>query len=330
VCNSGLCQPTVCGNGIVEPGETCDDGHTTACGPCNATCTGPGSGSVCGDGTVCPDTEACDDGHKTACGACNATCTAAGTGSVCGDGVVCADTETCDDGHQTDCGPCNATCTGPGTGSVCGDGSLCPDTEACDDGDTLVCGTCNATCTGAGITSNCCLAPSSGNLIPNPGFDTNSVSAWQLFDVTSTFIGFAYSNVDATACSTSGSLLETNSAPNGLNSGIYYCLSVVPGQTFNVGGRVRVPSGGAQGQTFLDFGFLNGANCTGSFLGTIPELGATGPFDTWQYLREENVTAPAGAVSLEVDLALIKNFADTKSYQSYFDMLFVTPAPGSF
>lgn len=56
----------VCGNGQVEAGEVCDDGFTDACGSCNATCSGTGSGSTCGDGTTCPETELCDDGFQDA------------------------------------------------------------------------------------------------------------------------------------------------------------------------------------------------------------------------------------------------------------------------
>jgi hypothetical protein len=110
----------VCGNQLVEPPELCDDGFQTACGLCNADCTGAGTGSVCGDGELCPDTEACDDGFQTACGACNAVCTGAGTGSVCGDGVPCPDTEACDDGDNLPCGTCNDQCDGPGEPIVCG------------------------------------------------------------------------------------------------------------------------------------------------------------------------------------------------------------------
>ena len=154
---SETCQRSgLCGDNIYQNlFEACDDGGTTACGICNADCTGPGEGGSCGDGEHCPDTEACDDGFNTACGACNTDCTAIGTGSICGDGVHCTDTETCDDGFNTACGNCNATCTGTGTGSICGDGAHCLDTETCDDGFTDACGDCNGTCTGAGSGSTC-------------------------------------------------------------------------------------------------------------------------------------------------------------------------------
>ena len=53
---STVCQRDgVCGDGIVQPlFEVCDDGFTDACGTCNADCTG-GTGAVCGDGDVCPE-----------------------------------------------------------------------------------------------------------------------------------------------------------------------------------------------------------------------------------------------------------------------------------
>lgn len=116
-----------CGNGIVEAPEVCDDNRTDDCGSCNATCTGPGTGSVCGDGQVCPETETCDDNFTDDCGSCNATCTGAGTGSVCGDGQVCPETEACDDGEKNDCGACNATCTAPGDGQPCVTQGACAD-----------------------------------------------------------------------------------------------------------------------------------------------------------------------------------------------------------
>jgi len=46
-CSAGKCQAgQVCGNGVVEAGESCDDGDATNCGACNATCNGPGTGTA--------------------------------------------------------------------------------------------------------------------------------------------------------------------------------------------------------------------------------------------------------------------------------------------
>jgi hypothetical protein len=113
-----------CGNGVVEGSEACDDGFKDACGACNATCTGAGTGSTCGDGITCSQTEACDDGFKDACGACNATCTGAGTGT-CGDGASCGAGQACDAGGQSVVDACSGDCLAqtPDAGIVAQDAS---------------------------------------------------------------------------------------------------------------------------------------------------------------------------------------------------------------
>lgn len=91
----------VCGNSIIESGETCDDGDATSCDGCSSTCQTE-VGFTCGDGTRLVGCETCDDGDtvtETACdyGApggtctlCNATCSAVLnlTGPYCGDNVL--------------------------------------------------------------------------------------------------------------------------------------------------------------------------------------------------------------------------------------------------
>ncbi|MBY0278217.1 DUF4215 domain-containing protein [Candidatus Binatia bacterium] len=95
-----------CGDGIVDPGEQCDDGNADDCDTCTTACrdvTGCGDGALCGD-------EACDDGNVDACDGCSATCTTE-TGEVCGDGVVNASCgEECDPPGSGD-PPCNFLCT---------------------------------------------------------------------------------------------------------------------------------------------------------------------------------------------------------------------------
>ena len=265
-------------------------------------------------------------GDNTSCGTgkdCKAgTCLQA----VCGNGMT-EPGETCDDGHQTSCGPCNASCTGPGTGSVCGDNLVCADTEACDDGDDIVCGTCNASCTGAGLTTNCCITANGNNRVVNGGFNSSDLSLWKPFDPD---ILLSYSTFDATGCGSSGSLLQTNAAPNGLNSGAYQCITVTVGATYNVGGRIRIPSGGARGQAFLNFVFTTMPNCFGNLIGDNLLSADYMNFDTWQYVHKEIVVVPAGAVSMQVYASTVKNLPDAKSFQSYYDMVYVTPVPGKF
>ncbi|MEK7704236.1 MAG: hypothetical protein AAB426_04700 [Myxococcota bacterium] len=146
----------ICGNGVVEDGEACDDGFQDGCGSCNAVCSGAGEVSTCGDGRVCEELEACDDGFQDACGSCNEDCSAVGDDAFCGDAEVCPEFEICDDGYNDGCGSCNASCTAAGTGGSCGDGEVCRELgETCDDGFTDACGSCNANCTAVGAGSVC-------------------------------------------------------------------------------------------------------------------------------------------------------------------------------
>jgi len=121
---------TVCGDGVVEGDEVCDDGGESA--TCNDDCTA----AACGDGVLNETAgEVCDGGGRSA--SCNADCTLA----ECGDGVVnAAAGETCDDGGET--ATCNIDCST----AMCGDGVLNATAgEACDDsGESAAC---NVDCT---------------------------------------------------------------------------------------------------------------------------------------------------------------------------------------
>ena len=91
----GACIEARCGDGVVDSGESCDDGAANGleADACRPDCTLP----VCGDGVVDSD-ESCDDGSGNGwdADACRPDCTL----PVCGDGVVDSD-EVCDDGAQS-------------------------------------------------------------------------------------------------------------------------------------------------------------------------------------------------------------------------------------
>jgi cysteine-rich repeat protein len=60
---------SVCGNGLAEPGEACDDGNVDACGTCNADCTAVNAtvtgcpvGSGCLSDTDCLSPATCPAG----------------------------------------------------------------------------------------------------------------------------------------------------------------------------------------------------------------------------------------------------------------------------
>ena len=79
--NAERCGP--CGNGIVEPGEACDDGNEDSNDGCSGDCR---STEICGNGYLDPGKgEACDDGNTVtetecpygtpSCEFCSAECT---------------------------------------------------------------------------------------------------------------------------------------------------------------------------------------------------------------------------------------------------------------
>jgi cysteine-rich repeat protein len=145
----------VCGNGVIEPGEVCDDGNTTGGDACSADCkhafvqcagawieaaTPCVPAPRCGDGNLDPG-EDCDDGNTLDGDTCPANCKFP-PAAVCGNGVVEAG-EACDDGNTRNGDYCSADCRFV-TGR-CGD-SVIQANEVCDDGNTVGGDYCSADC----------------------------------------------------------------------------------------------------------------------------------------------------------------------------------------
>src|SRR5581483_560027 len=81
-----------CGNGVVDPGEECDDANGGNTDACTTTC----HFNVCGDGFVRAGVEDCDDGNAADGDCCSSTCTFEGAGAPCpDDGDPCSG-DTCD------------------------------------------------------------------------------------------------------------------------------------------------------------------------------------------------------------------------------------------
>jgi len=140
------CITLLCGNGVIDAGETCDDGNTAGGDACPSDCTLP----LCGDRVIEPP-ETCDDGNTTNGDTCPSDCTL----PVCNDGVI-ESPETCDPPDGTLCGP---TCQAIPV--VCGNG-IPQGAEECDDGNTIDDDECTNACT---LPSEC------GNMEVEPGED---------------------------------------------------------------------------------------------------------------------------------------------------------------
>jgi fibro-slime domain-containing protein len=176
----------VCGNGVQEQGEACDDGGTDSGDGCSSDCKTveegyicPEPGKSCRPAQVCGDskvqgTENCDDGNDASGDGCSDKCRVeTGWGcpivgarcraAECGDGLI-VDAETCDDGNAVSGDGCSATCrleypttSAPATWlcqepgqpcvrTTCGDGNR-QGTEQCDDGNNQAYDGCSPTCT---------------------------------------------------------------------------------------------------------------------------------------------------------------------------------------
>ncbi|MGM0596218.1 MAG: DUF4215 domain-containing protein [Myxococcota bacterium] len=127
----------LCGNGIVDPGEECDDGNLINHDGCNEFCM---IESFCGNGIVEPGEECDDDNQKDGDG-CDHNCMVE-TG--CGNGILELGEECDDDNIDTGDG-CDGECKMENAEAVCGN-SIWELGEGCDDGNTE---------NGDGCSSNC-------------------------------------------------------------------------------------------------------------------------------------------------------------------------------
>ncbi|HEY8376457.1 MAG TPA: DUF4215 domain-containing protein, partial [Nannocystis sp.] len=130
----------VCGDGVLDPGEECDDGNKVSGDGCENNCKKTVISPTCGDGVVNDASEECDDGNDNNGDACTNACKQA----VCGDGIVYEGVEQCDEGGA---GPtCDADCTP----AMCGDEVVNPAAgEECDDGNADDTDACLSTCKNA-------------------------------------------------------------------------------------------------------------------------------------------------------------------------------------
>ena len=209
----GGAPPAVCGDGVLEAGELCDDGNTVDGDGCSSDCTMSDPDYLCMEGQPCvrvvtcgngiiEGNEVCDDGNTTDGDGCSGDCSSIDPGyacekpgepcvalPVCGNGVR-EQGEQCDDGNDKSGDGCSSACQledgyfcPPGQACVklkCGDGVRTPD-EGCDDGNTKNGDGCSSKCTvedgWACGTSGCKPICGDGKIVGNEGCDDgNAVS----------------------------------------------------------------------------------------------------------------------------------------------------------
>jgi cysteine-rich repeat protein len=122
----------LCGNGLLNSGEQCDDGNSVATDGCFQCKT-----AFCGDGLVQPG-EQCDSGVNNSDSkpdACRTTC----KNPVCGDKVVDS-TESCDDGNAIDGDGCSNACKLPCVGGWVYDGICLKAANLTSNGDAVPAG----------------------------------------------------------------------------------------------------------------------------------------------------------------------------------------------
>jgi cysteine-rich repeat protein len=141
--NPKVCVAPVCGDGLVGPGEQCDDGNsssTDGCVSCEV--------ARCGDSFVRQGVEQCDDGNASNTDGCTSAC----QNAVCGDRFVRQGVEQCDDGNASNTDLCTTSCTltsctdnarnadetdidcGGRCGATCPIGKACSGDEDCAEG----------------------------------------------------------------------------------------------------------------------------------------------------------------------------------------------------
>jgi cysteine-rich repeat protein len=146
-CKSGACKLALCGDGVPEPGEVCDDGNTNQLDGCKNDCTFSCTSSAdCTDSNECT-LDGCDLGSHVCSSAADPTrdgtdCQVVGVAGrctsgkcvplTCGDGDVDAG-EQCDTAGASADGGCGADCR-----YACQQDADCSDSEPCSGVETCV------------------------------------------------------------------------------------------------------------------------------------------------------------------------------------------------
>jgi hypothetical protein len=134
--------------------------------------------------------------------------------------------------------------------------------------------------------------------------------------------------VDAGGSPNSGAAQVANSHPTASQGvTLKQCHPAVPGHTYRLGGKVRVPSGAGQSlanTAVLSLRFADDPACSVFSLGSVTFPPSPASFDTWITRGPFDRVAPASAQSVQVRLLVSKGPAGG-SFTGQFDDVYLIP-----
>ncbi|MBW2188121.1 MAG: hypothetical protein JRG93_00840 [Deltaproteobacteria bacterium] len=135
-CDASACVPRTCGDGMLDPGESCDDGDVDDTNDCTNTCLFNAGNGTCASADDCVGSAlVCDD----PAGVCryplgSGPCTESDEASVCAGGICDAASSTCEAcAEDRDCESAERCQSNLCVGRTCGDGVVDAG-EVCDNG----------------------------------------------------------------------------------------------------------------------------------------------------------------------------------------------------
>jgi hypothetical protein len=169
-----------------------------------------------------------------------------------------------------------------------------------------------------------CVMPDSRNRLMNAGF-TGNLEPWVRDSGSGTFTYVPGSSqdpfgnsADATGCASSGSAhLDTPWDGSADNQRIWQCVSVSPNTTYNFGVHIL----GAGSYAYCDLDLYTGGGCTGSVANASNGLWLN---VVWSPDQRSQITTASNQVSARVSCHI------EGGGSAYFDMPYLTPAPGEY
>lgn len=158
------------------------------------------------------------------------------------------------------------------------------------------------------------------NQLVNPNFTTEVTTGWTTSSWPVVWTG-------AEGATTPGAAQVTATSAGGSIGGgaLTACTTAVAGTTYDFGARFKIdPTSTQTGGGRIRVTWRQGAGCTGGFT-TDPNSADPTAAPGWQTLAVENVVAPAGTVSVQIEL--IQSISGAGTFQAFWDDVYFGPDP---